>query len=113
MPREMLPDGTYREVTWDEIREEDGEEAVRMLQAPRTPRSEMREGQRVLADRMQAEAEYSALAYENGHTIDDAIPGFSLKRPEAAAGGGAPAEAPGAESDASGPTGGETGEDGR
>lgn len=80
MPREMLPDGTYREVTWEEIREEGGEEAVRVLQTPPIPPSEMTEGQRALAERMQAEAELSASLREDGLTFDDVVPGFDANR---------------------------------
>lgn len=80
MPREMLPDGTYREMSWEEVRERGGEEAVRDLQTPPIPPSEMTEGQRALAERMQSEAELNHKLDEAGLTFGDLVPGFDANR---------------------------------
>ena len=72
MPEMMLPDGTWKEVTWDGIRERSGEDAVRALTEPSIPESEMTSGQRYLADKMQEEALTSAaLAAAGIESLDD------------------------------------------
>lgn len=80
MPWTMLPDGTEKEVTWDELREMRGEEAVRDLQVPPISKSGMTEGHRVLSERMQSEAELNASLYEEGRTLGDIVPGFEANR---------------------------------
>lgn len=69
MPEMMLMNGSWKEVSWDEVRERSGEEAVRALTEPSIPRSEMSEDERHFTDRMQDEAQTSAGMAAAGTTI--------------------------------------------
>ena len=89
--KELNDDGTWTELTeeeaWERMLAEciahDGEEEGRRvaelrweaLTTPIKPRSEMTEGERILADRMQAEEEVNQAMARAGYTSFDDLPG--------------------------------------
>ena len=67
MPEIMNPDGTWTEVTKAEYIEMFGEEDWRELTAPSVDPADMTEGERYLANKMQAEAETNAVLSAAGY----------------------------------------------
>ena len=66
MIEKMQPDGTWQQFTDEEYIAEFGEDAFRKFTAPAVDEADMTEGQKTLADRMQAEHGVNAAAAAAG-----------------------------------------------
>lgn len=72
MPEQMLPDGTWAPISWDELDAKDPD-AARRMRTPIIDPADMTEGERYLYNKMQAEAEASAALSAAGLAVDDLV----------------------------------------